>query len=131
MRAPRAFDCHCRMCPRAFGNVSAAFFDVAAADLAWARGAQELLRSSALAQRRLCGERGTPLTFRYDGAARIDRSVASLDDARVMRPAFRLCVESRRPAFSAPDGLPAHAIEESPDCPRSLAGAGGAAPRAR
>lgn len=116
---------------RAFGDVFATTFDVAAADLARVRGAPELFRSSAIAQRGFCGACGMPLTFRYDGAVRIDVSVGSLDDPRVMRPAFHPCAASRLPAFSAPDGLPAHAIGASPDDQRSLATAGGAARRAR
>ncbi len=72
-----------------------------------------------------------PLSFQYDGAARIDLSVGSLDDPRRVRPAFHLCVESRLDAFHTPDGLPEHAIEESADYKRCLAATGGIRPRAR
>jgi hypothetical protein len=125
-----AYYCHCRMCQRAFGNVFATFFNVSASNVAWERGEPKLFRSSKLAHRGFCAECGTPLSFQYDGAERIDLSVGSLDDPRVMRPAFHLCVESRLDAFHTPDGLPEHAIEESADYQRSLAAAGGVPPAA-
>ena len=131
VEAPNAYYCHCRMCQRAFGNVFATFFNTPAADVVWERGQPSLYRSSKLAQRGFCSECGTPLSFQYDGAARIDLSVGSLDEPRVMRPAFHLCVESRLDAFHVPDGLPEHAIEESADYQRCVAAAGGVAPRAR
>jgi len=131
VQAPNAYYCHCRMCQRAFGNVFATFFNAPAADVVWERGEPKLYCSSPLAQRGFCGACGTPLSFRYDGAARIDLSVGSLDDPAVMRPAFHLCVESRVGAFHVPDGLPEHAITESADYQRCLAATGGVPPRAR
>jgi hypothetical protein len=100
-----AYTCHCRMCQRAFGNVSAPFFNVPKADVTWEAGAPAYYESSKIARRGFCSRCGTPLTFEYHDSERMDLSVGSLDHPERMHPIAHYGVESRIASFHTPDGL--------------------------
>lgn len=109
-RAPvdpaQAYWCHCRMCQRAAGAIAMAYCNVAKADLVFTSGAPVEWASSPIARRGRCGDCGTPLTFHYPDSARIDLTVASLDEPGGLAPSSHFGVESRLPHWIPADALP-------------------------
>jgi hypothetical protein len=101
-----AYLCHCRMCQRAFGHVSAAFVNTKKTKVAWEKDGRAFYAGSKIARRGFCPACGTPMTFEYLDGENIDLSVGSLDDPSRVRLASHFGVESRVPSFHRPDGLP-------------------------
>jgi hypothetical protein len=56
--------CHCRMCPKAFGNYFAPLAGVPLGDFAWTRGEPGVFKSSELVERGFCRDFGAPLFVR-------------------------------------------------------------------
>jgi len=92
--------CHCRMCQKAFGSLFAPLASVTLPDFAWTRGEPGIFRSSEVVERGFCRDCGTPLSFRYTTAERINVSIGSLDDPASVRPEQQFGIESRVPWFS-------------------------------
>ena len=113
--------CHCRMCQKAFGSFFAPLAGVARGDLAWTRGAPAVFASSPIVERGFCAGCGTPLTFRFTDAERINVSIGSLDAPERMRPQAQLGVESRLPWFDALATLPHARTEDAMDDDRLAA----------
>jgi len=109
----KAYWCHCRMCQRALGNAAAAFVNVAKADLA-ITGNPAHFMSSPFGRRGFCGTCGTPLTFDYIDSDRIDLTLGSLDAPQDFVPTSHFGVESRHPAWIAPDSLPETRADDYP-----------------
>jgi hypothetical protein len=107
-----AYYCHCSMCRRAFGNVFAALFNLAKADITWTASDPTYYASSRIARRGFCAACGTPLTFEYNESKRMDLSVGSLDHPEEMPPTSHCGIESRVPGWTHDDGLPVHRIDE-------------------
>jgi hypothetical protein len=105
--------CHCRMCQLAFGNTRAAFVNLPRDEVRWL-AAPKFHASSKIARRGFCGECGTPLSFEYVDAARIDLAVGSFDDPAQFRPTSHFAVESRIAAWHADDGLPGERFDDYP-----------------
>jgi hypothetical protein len=108
-----AYYCHCRMCQRALGNVSAAFVNVKKIDVAFERGQPTYYASSKFARRGFCRECGTPLSFEYVARPNMDLTVGSLDHPERVRPTSHFGVESRLAAFHKPDALPEKRTEDA------------------
>ena len=108
-RATRADDhaylCHCRMCQRAFGHVSAAVVGVKKKDVIWEKDGRAFFASSKIARRGFCPTCGTPLSFEYLESDGMDLAVGSLDDPSRVRLTSHFGVESRVASFHRPDGL--------------------------
>lgn len=108
-----AYYCHCRMCQKAFGNLFGAFFGVPR-DFVWWEGEEPAyFRSSNIARRGFCRECGTPLTFEYLGAEKIDLTVGSLDEPGRLRPVAHYGFEGHVEPFFTDDGLPRSRTEDS------------------
>ncbi|HEX8640333.1 MAG TPA: GFA family protein [Allosphingosinicella sp.] len=103
--------CHCRTCQRVSGAPAMAFASVAAGDLVFIAGADEVRRfeSSGFGHRRYCGACGTPLTIevRYQPET-IDFTIATLDDPDAVTPGFHIFRSSRIAWFETADDLPRH-----------------------
>lgn len=83
----QAYLCHCRMCQRATGSVSIAFYTLKQALVTWERE-PDWYHSSAIARRPFCAACGTSLGFAYlEGTDKMDLTVASFDDPGFFRPA--------------------------------------------
>src|SRR5881392_2415860 len=80
-----AYLCHCRMCQRAFGHVSAAFVNTKKGSVTWEKDGRAFYSSSKIARRGFCSACGTPMTFEYLDGTNIDLSVGSLDDPNQVR----------------------------------------------
>jgi hypothetical protein len=111
-KSDEAYYCHCRMCQRAFGNVFAAYVNVAKDALTWDKGPPAYYASSKIARRGFCSTCGTPLTFEYDESKVMDLAVGALDEPERLRPVMHVGVESRVAAFHREDGLPVKRIDE-------------------
>jgi len=104
--------CHCRMCQLAFGNVSAAFFNLRKSEVTW-HTPPTYFTSSKIARRGFCGRCGTPLSFEFNDSANMDLSVGSLDDPSVLAPTAHYAIESRVASWHVEDGLPGHRLDEN------------------
>lgn len=87
--------CHCRMCQKAVGAPFAAHVGVAAATLAWTKGAASEFESSDNIFRGFCSDCGTYLYFRRDGSKRQSMSIAAFDRASAIPITAELGIESR------------------------------------
>ncbi len=105
--------CHCRMCQLAFGNTRAAFLNLRKDEVRWTASPPTYYASSKIARRGFCAHCGTPLSFEYLGAERMDLSVGSLDDPAALTPSTHFAVESRIANWHADDGLPGERIDEN------------------
>ena len=103
----RSSVCHCRMCQRAVGNVSAPL--VIATGIVW-QGTPATWASSNISERGFCSTCGTPLFLRDfeapDGECEI--MIATLDDPELAPPAYHVGVESRISWVKLADGLPVY-----------------------
>lgn len=107
-----AYLCHCRMCQRASGNVSLAFFNLPQKDVRWDRE-PDWYDSSPIAQRPFCSACGTTLGFRYkEGTEKMDLTVASFDDPSHFRPTAHFGSESMHRAWLNTEGLPEQRSDE-------------------
>jgi hypothetical protein len=100
-----AYLCHCRMCQRATGGVSAAFKNFPQTAIVWA-SEPDYYASSAIAKRPFCRECGTPLGFRYNTSDRMDLTIGSFDDPGYFFPIENFGVESRHAAWEDTSHLP-------------------------
>jgi hypothetical protein len=105
--------CHCRMCQRAVGGPAAAFVNVAKTEIVFA-GDPAYHASSAIGRRGFCAQCGTPISFDYPDAARIDISLGSLDDATGLVPHSHFGVESHLPGWIALGDLPVQRADDYP-----------------
>ena len=103
----KAYLCHCRMCQRATGGVSAALKTVRKDDVRWQRE-PEYYASSPIARRGFCAECGTRLTFQYsDGRIeQLDLAVGTFDDPSGFRPTYHFGTESMNRSWLDTKGLP-------------------------
>jgi hypothetical protein len=104
--------CHCRMCQLAFGNTRAAFINLRKDQVTWTAGAPTHFASSKFAQRGFCNHCGTPLSFAYDGSARLDLAVGAFDDPSAIKPVSHFAVETRVANWHVDDGLPGQRLDE-------------------
>ena len=107
----QAYLCHCRMCQRATGSPSAAFKNLARADLVW-ESEPDWYASSPVAKRPFCSACGTPLGFAYNDSDRLDLTVGSFDDPSPFYPTENFGVESRQPAWEDTSHLPGKAASD-------------------
>jgi len=103
--------CHCRMCQLALGSPFAGFGGLPETALRFTQGRPRLYRSSARARRGFCADCGTPLTFQYDGKARIGVTLGSLDRPDAVRLEAHVGIESRFAWLRFADGLPERPTE--------------------
>lgn len=96
--------CHCRMCQLAFGNVRAAYVNVAKDELRWL-AEPAWYASSRIARRGFCNRCGSPMSFEYLDSAHIDLAVGCFDEPARFRPVLHFAVESRVVPWHVPDGL--------------------------
>jgi hypothetical protein len=104
--------CHCRMCQKATGSITWAFFTVPRAALTWTRGQPSLYRSSAAAVRGYCAGCGTPLSFEPEDANTIDLGVATLDEPAALKPTEQYWIGTRMPWFEDLADLPTAGLGE-------------------
>lgn len=107
-----AYLCHCRMCQRATGGVSIAFKSIAKADVEWERE-PDLYPSSSIAERGFCSVCGTPLSFWFPDAPRMDLTVGSFDDPSRFRPVSHSGCESWHRGWLDTSHLPATRTDEN------------------
>ncbi|MDP2764588.1 MAG: GFA family protein [Brevundimonas sp.] len=104
--------CHCRMCQRAVGQVSAGFFDVDRRSFRWLTAPPANYRSSEAAQRGFCARCGTPLTFDGFDEPTMALSIASLDDPELVPMGGHCGIQSKVGWLRLNDGLPQRATGE-------------------
>jgi hypothetical protein len=104
--------CYCRMCQKASGQPMMGFTGGKAEHLRWTRGTPSFFRSSDKVERGFCRDCGTPLTYAFDGTARISVTINSLDDPEAMPPTKQYGTESRVSWIGHLDALPAQRIDE-------------------
>ncbi|MES2095414.1 MAG: GFA family protein [Pseudomonadota bacterium] len=107
-----AYLCHCRMCQRATGGLSAAFVGLPRAAVTWEREPQRF-RSSPIAQRGFCSQCGTPLTFEFDDGKSMDLTVGSFDDPYFFKPKGHFATESWHQEWLDTRALPAKRTEDN------------------
>jgi hypothetical protein len=101
-----AYLCHCRMCQRAIGAVSAAFKNVKQADVQW-ESEPDWYESSPIARRPFCRQCGTSLGFAFkDGSENIDLTVGSVDEPQRFVPKWHFGIEGAHRAWLNTEGLP-------------------------
>ncbi|MFC7537484.1 GFA family protein [Sphingomonas sp. GCM10030256] len=123
-----AYLCHCRMCQRASGNVSLAFFNLPQTDVRWARE-PDWYPSSPIAERPFCSGCGTTLGFRFkDGSEKMDLTVASFDEPGRFKPTAHFGTESMHRAWLNTEGLPEQRSDEYQLLQERWAKAGAAPP---
>ncbi|SEM44982.1 Uncharacterized conserved protein [Sphingomonas gellani] len=111
-----AYLCHCRMCQRATGGVSAALKGVERARVRWTAQEPDRYRSSPIAHRGFCSACGTPLTFEFSDAdsTHMDLTVGSFDQPGRFRPTQHFAIESRHAAWVDTGALPGIRSEDNP-----------------
>jgi hypothetical protein len=102
--------CHCRMCQRATGGVSAAYKTVAA--VTWEREPDWYV-SSPIAHRAFCSRCGTPLGFAFLGDGKMDLTIGSFDDPKRFVPTLHYAVESLHEAWLDTHDLPRMRTDEN------------------
>jgi len=102
----RADLCHCGMCRRATGGVSAALKTVPLADLSWTATPPDHYHSSPIARRPFCSACGTPLGFQFLDSEAMDLTVGSFDDPARFRPAANFSIETALTAWMDVTHLP-------------------------
>jgi len=122
-----AYLCHCRMCQRATGGVSAAFKNLRQADVRWDRE-PDWYASSPIACRPFCSTCGTPLGFRYNDSENIDLAVGGFDDPSAFYPTSNFGAESKHAAWEDTSHLPATRVAENPRSVELWAAAGRSVP---
>ena len=86
--------CHCRMCQKASGAPFMAFGGVRLKEFVVTNGAIATFSSSDIAERGICAQCGTPLTYRLLSSDRISVALGSLDDPNSIEPQSQLGLES-------------------------------------
>jgi hypothetical protein len=110
----QAYLCHCRMCQRATGGVSIAFKSMLKADVRWERE-PDLYASSPIAERGFCSACGTPLTFQFPDADKLDLTIGSFDDPWRFKPTSHSGCESWHRDWLDTSHLPATSTAENPN----------------
>jgi hypothetical protein len=110
-----AYLCHCGMCRRATGGVSAAFTNVAKAALRWTTQEPDRFASSPIALRGFCRDCGTPLTFEYPDSEKLDLTIGSFDEPGYFRPAHHFSVETRLEPWVDTSHLPGYRLVDNPN----------------
>ena len=123
-----AYLCHCGMCRRATGGVSAALTQVSQAAVTWDNGPPDFYRSSPIAERPFCSACGTPLGFRYVDSDKMDLTVGSFDEPGWFRPTTNFSDETRLEAWSDTSHLPAMRLDTYAPLVEKWARAGGERP---
>lgn len=109
-----AYLCHCRMCQRATGSISIAFYGIRKDAVTW-DNEPDWYRSSPIAVRPYCRECGTSLGFAFPDSETMDLTVASFDDPSRFRPKHHFASESMHRAWLDTSGLPEIRTEENPN----------------
>ena len=123
-----AYLCHCRMCQRAIGAVSAAFKNVKQADVNW-QGEPDWYDSSPIALRPYCRECGTSLGFKFkEGSENMDLTIASFDDPSRFRPRHHFGAENMNRSWLNTEGLPEQRTDSYQPLVERWENAGGAVP---
>jgi hypothetical protein len=100
--------CHCFQCRRASGAPVVAFATVPLADFVMT-GQPRRRRSSSFSERWFCGDCGTQLAMHVDHQpGTIDFTIASLDAAELLVPAFHIFFGKRLDWFDTADDHPRH-----------------------
>ena len=97
--------CHCRMCQKAFGNLTAPLVSVRGTDFAWTRGEPKRFASSSYVKRGFCGNCGTPLS--YEAPDGIAVSIGAFDHPERFAPTIQFGVEAKVSWFDDLHTLPA------------------------
>ena len=103
--------CHCETCRRNSGAPAMVFGSVPSGDLVFTQGEDrvKVFRSSGFAQRRFCGECGTPFTMEMDAQPdTVDIAVSTLDEPEAAAPGFHIFWSSKVGWFEPGDALPRH-----------------------
>ena len=82
--------CGCRMCQRASGNFTSAFYEVDATRVTWTTAPPTTWASSDVADRGFCARCGTPLFFRETASGTIELLAATLATGTPFDPAFHV-----------------------------------------
>jgi hypothetical protein len=98
--------CHCRLCQRSSGAPVLAWASFPVDSFAYTDGSPASYRSSSRASREFCASCGTQILFREDGRARVDLSVASLDQPEAVSPRYHIWTASQLAWFDTVDALP-------------------------
>ena len=106
-----AYLCHCRMCQRATGNISASMKNVKKADVRWEKE-PDYYASSPIARRGFCQACGTSLTFEFPDSENMDLIVGSFDDPSRLKPVHHFGAESMHRAWLNTEGLPEYRTDE-------------------
>ena len=103
--------CHCGQCRKAQGSAFAASVPVAADAFVILAGAEILrsFRASARKARFFCGECGSPIYSRVDGADRVRVRAGTLDEPVALRPGAHIFVAERAAWHRIGDRLPQYA----------------------
>ena len=102
----KASVCHCRMCQKAFGNITAPLVSVPTESLTWTRGRPGEFRSSSLVARGFCGDCGTPLYMLEDGDPHYELAICTLDNPDLAPPTKQVGVEAEVRWFHGLQDLP-------------------------
>jgi hypothetical protein len=105
--------CHCTMCQKNYGGLFMASLKFTGGSFSIVSGQLKYYRSSDIAERGFCADCGSPIVFRYDGAADIWVLLGSLDrpgDWPLTASATwgvvkHVCVESKVSWLSIADGV--------------------------
>ena len=102
-------NCHCRSCRGSSGAPFVAWGTFRVASFEIVKGDPVPHRSSKHVERRFCGRCGTALTYLHDKRPeQIDVTLATLDDAKALRPLAHIWVSHKLPWLVLGDGLPQH-----------------------
>ena len=101
--------CHCRSCRGSSGAPFVAWATFALDRFEIVEGTPVTNRSSKHVERRFCGRCGTALTYHHAmRPEQIDVTLATLDDAKGLRPVAHIWVSHKLPWVMLADGLPQH-----------------------
>lgn len=103
----RVNHCHCEMCRRASGAIAATWAAVPVAGFSTSGATPAEFRASDFATRSFCAKCGSTLFWKRDGAAKIDLSVGTIDDAGAIGAGRHDWVEGRLGGFVLDAHLPA------------------------
>jgi hypothetical protein len=104
--------CHCSRCRKAHGAASSTFAQVAGDSFRFVAGEDRVrrYRSSPPVERAFCGDCGSNLLFRFEGApAAAWVAAGTFDDDPGMRPGAHIFVGSKAAWYAITDDLPQHA----------------------
>jgi hypothetical protein len=101
--------CHCADCRRVSGAPFTAWMSVRLHDFRFIVGIPRVIASSPGVERSLCGQCGTPLTYRHATFAdEVDVTTGSLDEPDDSAPAHHTWTSQKLAWVQLADGLPEH-----------------------